>query len=180
MRAISLGLLGGALTIYVAAALRRFVAPAEPQAPRVLNVSAFLALAPLLVGLASLLFVMNPIFFSPRSYDEVLGTWRRGLPMVMIVSALATFASSALGKSAPAGLAFQVSMPLAVCAAFAWLAHSTLAGLISPDDAAGRAELERYSGPIMTLLTAFPAIVFVAGFVAAWLGRRLRIDRAPR
>ena len=178
MRAISLGLLGGALAIYVAAAVWRFAvranAPGEPPAPRVVNVSAYLALATLLVGLASLLFVMDPVLVAPRSYENTLATWWRGLPTVTIVSATATFAASALGTSRPAALAFTVSMPTTVFAAFVWVARTVLAGLVPPDDVAGLAELDRYGSPVLTVVTAFPAATFVAGFVAASLGRTMR------
>ena len=135
--------------------------------------SLWLGLTVVLVGLAWLLAVMEPVH-SPRvaaqSYQDLLDVWWDLLPMVAIGSAIAGFLSSVLGTSNPLALAFWLGMPTAMYAALAWATYTLVAGWVPPGDAAGRAELDHYAGPLMVILTAFPVASFVAGLVGAIVG----------
>jgi len=131
LRGVFLGLLALPTAIYVVVAGWHVAfartAPPDVRAAQAAIASRFLALATVLVGLAWLLAVMEPVHsphVAAKSYADLLDVWWGLLPMVVIGSAIAGFLSSLLGTSNPLALAFWLGMPTAMYAGLAWAAYS--------------------------------------------------------
>jgi hypothetical protein len=126
----------------------------------------------LLVGLATLLVVMEPVHWADGlGAQDVLNRWEARLPYVAGAALVAAFLSGLLDRAGPVGAGLALAWPSGFYAAMAWVFYLWLRSFIPTEDMGRLAELVGYATPFLTLVTAYPGAAFVCGVAGAIVGR---------
>ena len=171
VRSLVLWMLGVAAAIYAGKVLlRRLPGLASAVSARFRVPDGFTLF---LVGMATLLVVMDAVHRSGQSADQVLDRWRAYLPYAAGAALVAGTLSGLLDRVGPLRAGFSLAWPSAMYAGMAWVLYLWLRDFIPPADAASLSELMGYAGPFLTLVTAYPAAAFTSGATGAIVGRAI-------
>lgn len=172
VRALVLWMVGVAATVYAGKALlRRLPAGLAAAAGSRFRVPDGFAL--LLVGMATLLIVMEPVHWAGVGAEEVLSRWRLRLPYAAGAAFVAASAAGFFDRVGPLRAGLALAWSSATYAGMAWAAYFWLRDFIPPEDAARLTALMGYAGPFLTLVTAYPGALLASGVAGAIVGRAM-------
>jgi hypothetical protein len=126
-----------------------------------------------LIGMATLMIVMEPVHLSGLSAEEVLSRWRACLPYTAGAAFVAAMLSGLLDHVGPLRAGFALAWPSGMYAGMAWALYVWLSSFIPPEDVTRLAELVGYASAFLTLVTAYPGAAFASGAMGAIVGRAL-------
>lgn len=146
----------------------------EARQPRPMTPEGALALAAFLVGLAGVVFVLEPLDGRHGDAASVLASWRARLPLTALAAGAGGVLSGLLGAAGPWRWAVRFAWPTAAPAAFALVAYRWIARMVPAADRAGADDLLAHAQPFLVLLVLFPLASFSAALVGAVAGRATR------
>lgn len=171
-RSLVLWMVGVAAAVYMGkVVLRRLPTGWVRTAPGHFRVPDGFAL--FLVGMATLLIVMEPVHLAGLGAEEVLSRWRVRLPYTAGAAFVAATLSGLLDHVGPLRAGLGLAWPSAMYAGMAWVLFLWLRNFIPPQDATRLSELVDYASPFLTLVTAYPGAAFASGATGAIVGRAL-------